>query len=184
MLSGRRVALARIRSEIFRATAGHAHPRSPARARRGRGVAPGGLSFDDRAPPRDFQRRVGLACTAMNCISLAALLGLLAVALGAFGAHGLESRATAEQLAWWSTAAHYHLTHALALLAVGLLTRQEPGRGRAAAGAFVIGIAIFSGTLYGLALGGPRWLGAVTPIGGVALMVGWLLLALAARRTR
>jgi len=117
----------------------------------------------------------------MNWTSLAAVLGLLAVATGAFGAHGLESVATAEQLEWWSTAAHYHLTHSLALLGVGALAVHRPGAGRGAGIAFVAGIVIFSGTLYAMALGAPRWFGAITPIGGVALMVGWLLLALGAR---
>lgn len=118
----------------------------------------------------------------MNWTSCAALLGLLAVGTGAFGAHGLEQVATAEQMEWWATAAHYHLTHALALLGFGLLRERRPELGGMAGWALLAGIVVFSGTLYAMALGAPRWLGAVTPLGGVALMVGWLGLALGARR--
>jgi uncharacterized membrane protein YgdD (TMEM256/DUF423 family) len=115
----------------------------------------------------------------MNWILVGALWGFLGVGCGAFGAHGLRNVATAEGLGWWETAARYQLVHALALLAVGLLRLHGP---RAGAGwAFLLGSAVFSGTLYAMALGAPRWLGAVTPLGGLGMMVGWLLLALAAR---
>ena len=116
----------------------------------------------------------------MNWIVVGALWGLLGVGCGAFGAHGLRNLATAEGLAWWETAARYQLVHALALLAVGLLQLHAP-RGDAAGWAFLLGNAVFSGTLYAMALGAPRWLGAVTPLGGLGMMAGWLLLALAAR---
>ncbi|HEX5660896.1 MAG TPA: DUF423 domain-containing protein [Polyangiales bacterium] len=118
--------------------------------------------------------------------TFAASLGFLAVALGAFGAHGLKSRLAsladgADRLAWWKTAAEYHLTHALALaLAAGLL--GDTRLGRAACVAFALGIALFSGSLYTMTLTGIRWLGAVTPIGGLAMLVGWALLGVAAFR--
>jgi uncharacterized membrane protein YgdD (TMEM256/DUF423 family) len=119
-------------------------------------------------------------------LTLAACLGCLAVALGAFGAHGLSARLAslsdgAQRLEWWKTAAQYHLVHALALaLAAGLL--GESRAGRVACVAFGVGIALFSGSLYSMTLSGLRWLGAVTPLGGLAFMVGWLALAWAALR--
>jgi uncharacterized membrane protein YgdD (TMEM256/DUF423 family) len=116
----------------------------------------------------------------MNWIVVGALWGFLGVALGAFGAHGLKSVATEQGLAWWETGARYHLVHALALVLLGLLEQHRPGGG-AAGWAFLLGSAVFSGTLYAMALGAPRFLGAVTPIGGVGMLLGWLLLALRAR---
>lgn len=108
---------------------------------------------------------------------IGAALGALGVALGAFGAHGLEARVTdPAQLEWWHTAARYHLLHAVALLGVA----AHPARPRVAGWLFVAGIAIFSGSLYVMALTGLRWLGAITPIGGVCLIAGWVALALAA----
>lgn len=118
----------------------------------------------------------------MIWVRAGAILGALAVAAGAFGAHALRDRLDARALGWFETAAHYQIVHALALVAVGLLA----GSGRAgvatnAAGwSFLVGTLIFAGTLDGLALGGPRWLGAITPIGGTLLIVGWLALAGAA----
>lgn len=112
-----------------------------------------------------------------NWVVVGALAGLLGVGMGAFGAHGLEGHATPEQIAWWETAARYHLMHALALVAVGMV----PGRSSFAGWSFALGTLVFSGTLYAMALGAPRWFGAITPIGGVALMVGWLAFALQAR---
>jgi uncharacterized membrane protein YgdD (TMEM256/DUF423 family) len=109
-----------------------------------------------------------------------ALWALLGVGLGAFGAHGLKAVASEQSLAWWETGARYHIVHAVALVLLGLLQGQRPGGG-AAGWAFLLGSAVFSGTLYAMALGGPRWLGAVTPVGGLGLMLGWLLLALHAR---
>ena len=103
---------------------------------------------------------------------------LLAVALGAFGAHGLKSRVSAEMLAVWQTAVLYHLVHALGLLLVGLLALQLPVR--AAGWTLLAGIVLFSGSLYLMVLTGIRPLGMVTPLGGVAFLAGWLLLALAA----
>jgi len=107
-----------------------------------------------------------------------ALLGAAGVALGAFGAHGLRSRLDAQQLAAWETAVKYHLLHAVALLALALSPHAPQLRG--AGWCFAAGIVAFSGSLYALALGGPRLLGPVTPLGGLALIAGWLWLAKAA----
>jgi len=115
-----------------------------------------------------------------NWIVIGALTGLVGVGLGAFGAHGLKDSVTPEQLAWWSTATQYHLIHAPVLVLFGLLRRNGQG-GHSAGWAIFTGILIFSGTLYAMTLGAPRWFGAITPIGGLLLMVGWLLLALAGR---
>jgi len=114
----------------------------------------------------------------MNWTMTGAFWGLLGVGLGAFGAHGL--RADAQGLGWWEIAARYQLVHALALVLLGLLQHHRPG-GDPVGWSFLLGSALFSGTLYAMALGAPRWLGAVTPIGGLAMMLGWLLLALHAR---
>ncbi|MEE8467614.1 MAG: DUF423 domain-containing protein [Planctomycetota bacterium] len=113
-----------------------------------------------------------------NMITVSAVVGLLGVALGAFGAHGLESQlqATPEQLEWWRTATLYHLLHVVPLLAIGVLQEQRPGGNRAAL-LFLLGILLFSGSLYAMGLGAPRTLGAVTPFGGLALIAGWALLA-------
>lgn len=107
--------------------------------------------------------------------------GFLAVALGAFGAHGLQSRLDgvadgAKRLAWWQTAAQYHLLHALALALVAFAVTRAPSA-RFAGYSFVVGTLLFSGSLYAMALGAPRFLGAVTPFGGLALLAGWATLA-------
>ncbi len=107
----------------------------------------------------------------------AALLGLLGVAAGALGAHGLESRVSAEQLDWWATGARYQQIHAVALLVVGWGSGPWSRLRGAAAWCFVIGMLVFAGTLYAMALGGPRILGALTPLGGLALICGWGLIA-------
>jgi uncharacterized membrane protein YgdD (TMEM256/DUF423 family) len=114
---------------------------------------------------------------------LGSILGACAVALGAFGAHGLKTRVGPDMLAVFETAVRYHLTHALALLAVAWASERWPGGASTAAGwLFAAGIVIFSGSLYVMVLTGARWLGAVTPIGGLALIAGWCVLALAALR--
>jgi uncharacterized membrane protein YgdD (TMEM256/DUF423 family) len=106
-------------------------------------------------------------------IRIAAIVGVIGVVLGAFGAHGLRARVGPEQLASWQTAVHYHLFHAVALLALGLYA-QATGRPLGVAPwLFAAGIALFSGSIYALVLDGPRWLGPVTPLGGVALIAGW-----------
>ena len=108
----------------------------------------------------------------------AALHGFCAVGAGAFGAHALVERLAGRPLQVWQTASHYQALHAAALL--GLVALQQTGGGRALACAglcFAVGAALFSGSLYWLALGGPRWLGPVTPLGGTLLLVGWGALA-------
>jgi uncharacterized membrane protein YgdD (TMEM256/DUF423 family) len=113
-----------------------------------------------------------------------ALLAAAAVAAGAFGAHALAARLSPERLVTWETAARYHFYHSLALIAVGMLAARWPGPGMAAAGwLFAAGIAIFGGTVYALALGAPRWLGAITPLGGLAFIAGWIILAAAVWRS-
>ena len=113
-----------------------------------------------------------------------ALLGCLAVAAGAFGAHALQTRLAPERLALFELAARYQLMHALALLVTAWAAQRWPGGLVHSAGwLFVIGVLIFCGTIYALALGAPRILGAVTPIGGMSLIAAWLLLALAALRS-
>ncbi|MGQ0654684.1 MAG: DUF423 domain-containing protein [Betaproteobacteria bacterium] len=109
---------------------------------------------------------------------LGALSGFIAVALGAFGAHGLKAKLTPEVLATFEIGVRYQMFHALALLACGWAATRWPGAAVSAAGwLFVAGTLLFSGSLYVLALTGARWLGAVAPVGGVALLAGWLFLA-------
>jgi uncharacterized membrane protein YgdD (TMEM256/DUF423 family) len=105
-----------------------------------------------------------------------ALLGLTAVALGAFGAHALrEKLVILGTTATWETASRYHLVHAVALLALTALAERVPAS--AAIGRlWLVGVSLFSGSLYALALGGPRWLGPVTPLGGICLLAGWAML--------
>ncbi|MBX2801671.1 MAG: DUF423 domain-containing protein [Myxococcales bacterium] len=109
--------------------------------------------------------------------TVAGIAGALGVLLGAFGAHGLEGRVSEEMMPRWGTAAHYHLVHVLALCAVA----AHPSSPRWAGALFVAGILFFSGSLYLMVLSGQRWLGAVTPIGGVCFVAGWLVLAFASR---
>lgn len=115
---------------------------------------------------------------------IACALGALSVIAGAFGAHGLEERLDAEHLGHWHTAAQYHMYHALAMLAFagGALPGLGGRAGLWACRLWLLGIAIFSGTLYLLAVTGVSWLGAITPIGGVALIAGWASAAVAAAK--
>ncbi|ANJ58890.1 DUF423 domain-containing protein [Pseudomonas silesiensis] len=116
-------------------------------------------------------------------LMLAAFFGFTGVALGAFAAHGLKSRLTAEYLAIFHTGVTYQLVHTLALLGVALLASQMPGRLITWAGAsFAIGILLFSGSLYLLTMTGISKLGIITPFGGLAFLVGWFCLGLAAWR--
>ncbi len=106
---------------------------------------------------------------------IAAALGFLAVALGAFGAHALKDTLAAnDKMDVWKTAVLYHFVHALALLILAAL----PNLNRATPWLFVSGIVIFSGSLYVLALTNIRWLGAITPFGGLCFLAGWLFLAI------
>ena len=116
-------------------------------------------------------------------LMLAAFFGFTGVALGAFAAHGLKNRLTADYLAVFHTGVTYQLVHALAILAVAVLSVHLPGRLVGwAGGLFAVGIVLFSGSLYALALSGVRGLGAITPFGGAAFLVGWALLAWSAWR--
>jgi len=108
---------------------------------------------------------------------IGAISGAVGVAAGAFGAHGLRGRISPEMLAVFETGVRYHLIHALALLAVGWAATRWESRAIPAAGwLFIAGIVFFSGSLYALALSGMRGLGAITPVGGVAFIAGWLCL--------
>ncbi len=111
--------------------------------------------------------------TPRGIIAAGALLGGAGVMLGAFGAHALSGVLTAQAAGWWATAVQYQMWHALALLLTAALPLARRG---VIAWCFGGGALIFSGTLYLMALGLPRWLGAVTPLGGVLLIAGWLLL--------
>jgi uncharacterized membrane protein YgdD (TMEM256/DUF423 family) len=112
-------------------------------------------------------------------IILSGLLGFTAVALGAFGAHGLQSRLGSlpdgvKRLDWWNTAAHYHLTHALALAVAAWLVHRGAGAAALVAGwAFVAGVTLFSGSLYMMTITGETKLGVITPFGGLLFLLGW-----------
>ncbi len=110
------------------------------------------------------------------------LFGGLGVILGAFGAHTLKARLTPELLEIFETGVRYQIYHALALLFVALVAEKRPANKLLTAGGwlFVVGTLLFSGSLYMLALGGVRWLGAITPVGGTAFIIGWFCLAMAA----
>ncbi|MDH3685046.1 MAG: DUF423 domain-containing protein [Myxococcales bacterium] len=115
-------------------------------------------------------------------LASAAVLGAIGVTLGAFGAHGLRDRLTPEQLGSWQTAVEYHLLHSVALLALALYASAAERSIGITAGLWTAGIVLFAGSIYGLVLGGPRWLGPVTPLGGLCLILGWLSLLLFLRR--
>jgi len=127
-------------------------------------------------------------------VVLAAIFGAIGIILGAFGAHALKDNLDQRgMVSVWDTAVKYQLFHAVALLALAgwleaRLARVPTGSGlecsiRGVAWWFVAGILLFSGSLYGLALGAPTWTGIITPFGGVALIVGWIRLAVVARRS-
>jgi len=117
-------------------------------------------------------------------VALGAISALLAVAAGAFGAHALRTRLVPDMHTVFETGARYHMYHALALLATAWAFTRWPGGPVVAAGwLFVAGTVLFSGSLYLLALTGHRWLGAITPLGGLAFIAGWAALAWAALRS-
>lgn len=120
-------------------------------------------------------------------LPITGLLGVLGVALGAFGAHALHDGLLARgMLEAWKTAVNYHLMHTAALLTVSLWLQgrsQKSSRLAGAAWAWILGVVLFSGSLYGLALGGPRLLGPVTPLGGLAFIVGWGLVLVEGLKT-
>lgn len=118
-------------------------------------------------------------------LPVACVFGFLAVALGAFGAHGLKDILDDYSMGVYKTAVDYQFYHSLALLAVGLLSRSSnPALLKYSGCAFSFGILVFSGTLYALAFTKIKWLGAITPIGGVSFMVGWVLLGIASYQAR
>lgn len=117
----------------------------------------------------------------LNWISIAAINMAIAVALGAFGAHGLKNSVSIQQLEWWQTATLYWFIHGLGLLLVGILIRLNYTT-QTTAWLLQIGALIFAGSLYAMTLGAPRWLGAITPIGGMLMIVGWLWLAVSTFR--
>ncbi len=114
----------------------------------------------------------------MTFLIIVAISGFLAVSLGAFGAHGLESILEPDLLATYQTGVEYHFYHTLALFGVAILAKQHNDAGmlRLSGIMFTLGIIVFSGSLYLLAISGIRWLGAVTPIGGLAFLVAWAAL--------
>ncbi len=111
-------------------------------------------------------------------MTLAAAGGFIAVAVGAFAAHGVSDPKAKE---WLHTGSLYGFVHSLATFACAGFMQLGAKRARFAPGFFLAGVAIFSGTLYAMALGAPRWLGAITPIGGTLFLIGWATLAWAAR---
>ena len=115
-------------------------------------------------------------------VVLGSLSAFLGVGLGAFGAHGLKTKVTPEMLAVWQTGVLYHLVHALGLLLIGILCHMMPEAAtvRNAGWAILLGTVLFSGSLYLLVLTGVKPLGMITPFGGIAFLVGWLLLGVAA----
>ena len=120
--------------------------------------------------------------TQIIVLRIACALGALAVGIGAFGAHGLRGKISPDLLEIFETGVKYHFYHALALLALGLAAPAlwQSKWAPLAGGAWIVGILVFSGSLYILAITGIRWLGAITPIGGVAFILGWVFLLLAA----
>ncbi len=121
---------------------------------------------------------------AKTFLVIAAISGLMAVVIGAFGAHGLKNRVAEDLMAVYQTGVQYHFYHTFALLFTGVLLQQYPQAVLLnwSGWLFVVGVLVFSGSLYVLALTGVKWLGAITPIGGVAFIAGWLILALAVYR--
>ena len=116
-------------------------------------------------------------------VVIGAISAFLTVGAGAFGAHGLRTRLVPDLLAVFETAARYQMYHALGLIAAAWVASRWPGALAGAAGwLFVAGTVVYSGSVYGLALTGVRWLGAVTPLGGLCFLAGWLCLAAAALR--
>jgi uncharacterized membrane protein YgdD (TMEM256/DUF423 family) len=117
-------------------------------------------------------------------IALGGVLAFLAVALGAFGAHGLEGRLSERMMDIYETAVQYHMMHALGLVLIGIIAQVWGSSAmlNGAGWALFAGVLIFSGSLYVLSVTGISWLGAITPIGGVAFLAGWIMLVIAAVR--
>lgn len=122
---------------------------------------------------------------AKRMIQIAAFIGFAGVALGAFGAHALKTLLTSQQLGWWATAVQYQLVHALVLLVIGVWHLQQPQAWlRRSAWFMVLGVLLFSGSLYSMALTDIRVLGAVTPLGGSCWLIGWGLLVVAGQQVK
>lgn len=122
---------------------------------------------------------------AKRMIQIAALFGFAGVALGAFGAHALKAVLTSQQLGWWATAVQYQLVHALVLLVMGVWQLQQPQVWLSRSAWFmVLGVLLFSGSLYSMALTDIRILGAVTPLGGSCWLIGWGLLVVAGQQVK
>ena len=117
----------------------------------------------------------------MSWVVAAAAVGALAVVAGAFGAHGLAERVEPRQLDAWRTASQYALLHAIALLALGLFGVSSGRSVRWPATLWLAGAVLFSGSIFALVLGGPRWLGPITQLGGLCLIAGWIALLSLAR---
>jgi uncharacterized membrane protein YgdD (TMEM256/DUF423 family) len=119
-------------------------------------------------------------------IKVGALTAMLSVVLGAFGAHLLKDRISVDALEVYNTGVQYHMFHAIGILLIALLIERLPSQKLAiwAARLHIIGIVLFSGSLYALALSGVKALGAITPLGGIAFIAGWICMALAARPVR
>jgi len=117
----------------------------------------------------------------LSWIAVAGLLGFVSVAAGAFGAHGLRDSVTPERLSAWQTGAHYALVHSAVLLALALYASATGRAITLPASLILAGIVLFSGSIFGLVLFEQRWLGPVTPIGGLCLLAGWASLLLLAR---
>ena len=116
---------------------------------------------------------------AKTILMTASALLALAVALGAFGAHGLKSQLSTDMLQTWKTGVEYHFYHALGLLLIGILAVSNPSElVKWSAILLTAGIVLFSGSLYALAISGIKWLGAITPLGGLSFIAGWVLLFL------
>lgn len=116
--------------------------------------------------------------TRRNWLTLAAIAGFLAVAGGAFGAHGIGDP---QAKAWMQTGAQYALAHVLATFACAAVMGMGARRAALAPAFFLVGVILFTGSLFAMALGGPRWLGAITPLGGLSFLIGWVVLAWAVR---
>jgi uncharacterized membrane protein YgdD (TMEM256/DUF423 family) len=120
--------------------------------------------------------------TSSTWIGIGALSAFIAVGCGAFGAHGLEKTLEPRMLEVWKTGAQYQMYHALALIGFGLWAASNPNTSTLPGWAFLIGTILFSGSLYALALSGIKILGAITPLGGLGFLLGWILFAFAALR--
>ena len=125
-----------------------------------------------------------MAMRQRTCLLLAGVGGFTAVGIGAFAAHGLREIVSPDLLATFEIGVRYHAYHALALLGLAAVVERLGKPGGVAAWSFAAGVAIFSGSLYLLALTGQRWLGAITPIGGVLFLIGWIAVFVGAWRLR